>query len=403
MSKKRVPQGMTPELLDSMQQILQGFKGSDLSDMMRHVSGQDPAMLEAVINAVSDAKEKNQVDLSTFDYASLRIKRDSFWVVQLTQMGFGDPLTGRVADNQFPGSQPVFQIIIYDDRNSYRVLEQADKPGLPPSSFVLQAIQKAMANPIPPLRPQLPEFLLVARKLQQHLPVLKPFLDSFPAPFTWRIETREEEEEVANGVHEMNIAGVKNGIRDAEQEKERGNRAFVNKDRKKAIEHYNKAIDCLLDAESQKPTDAELVKIKAVEAVCFSNRAASWLLPGEGQDAQKALADADRAIEEDCEYAKAYYRKAKALLTLSRTDDAIDALTSALMKPNFAFEKGLNDALVEAYGGFPDTADALRTFCLEKFKNEDGDKRARHVAEFRRRAEAQLKTILGPDATIDSL
>lgn len=116
---------------------------------------------------------------------------------------------------------------------------------------------------------------------------------------------REEEEEVANGVHEMNIAGVKNGIRDAEQEKERGNRAFVNKDRKKAVDHYTKAIDCLLDAESQKPTDVELVKIKAVEAVCFSNRAASWLLPGQGQDAQKALADADRAIEEDCEYAKA--------------------------------------------------------------------------------------------------
>ena len=103
----------------------------------------------------------------------------------------------------------------------------------------------------------------------------------------------------------MNVAGVKNGIRDAEQEKERGNRAFVNKDRKEAIEHYTKAIDLLLDAQSQKPTDAELVKIKAVEAVCFSNRAASWLLPGDGQDGQKALADAERAIEEDCEYAKA--------------------------------------------------------------------------------------------------
>ena len=40
---------------------------------------------------------------------------------------------------------------------------------------------------------------------------------------------------------------------------------------------------------------------------------------------------------------------------MSRNEDAIDALTSALMKPNFASEKGLNDALVEAYGGFPDT------------------------------------------------
>lgn len=64
------------------------------------------------MNAVSESKEKNQADLSTFDYASLRIKRGSFWVVQLTQMGFGDPRTGRVDDNRFPGSQPIFQIII---------------------------------------------------------------------------------------------------------------------------------------------------------------------------------------------------------------------------------------------------------------------------------------------------
>ena len=56
--------------------------------------------------------------------------------------------------------------------------------------LVNRVIQKAMANPVPPLRPQLPEFLLVARKLQQHVLVLKPFLDSFPPPFTWRIETR---------------------------------------------------------------------------------------------------------------------------------------------------------------------------------------------------------------------
>ena len=114
------------------QKILQGYQGNDLSDMMRHVSGQDPAMLEAVINAVSDAKEKNQVDLTTFNYASLRLKRDSFWVVQLTQMGFGDPRTGRVADNQFPGSQPVFQIIICaSNSRCLRQLQSELHPSIP--------------------------------------------------------------------------------------------------------------------------------------------------------------------------------------------------------------------------------------------------------------------------------
>ncbi len=55
-----------------------------------------------------------------------------------------------------------------------------------------------------------------------------------------------------------------------------------------------------------------------------------------------------------------YYRKANAQQLLSQTLDAIDTLTSALSKANLAGEKGLNDALVEAYGGFPQT---VRTCC----------------------------------------
>ncbi len=47
-----------------------------------------------------------------------------------------------------------------------------------------------------------------------------------------------------------------------------------------------------------------------------------------------------------------YYRKAKAQQLLSQTSDAIDTLTSALSKANLAGERGLNDALVEVYGGF---------------------------------------------------
>ncbi len=50
-----------------------------------------------------------------------------------------------------------------------------------------------------------------------------------------------------------------------------------------------------------------------------------------------------------------YYRKAKAQQLLAQTSGAIDTLTSALSKANLAGEKGLNDALVEAYGGFPQT------------------------------------------------
>ena len=121
---------------------------------MRHVSGQDPAMLEAVINAVSDAKEKNQVDLTTFNYASLRLKRDSFWVVQLTQMGFGDPRTGRVADNQFPGSQPVFQIIICaSNSRCLRQLQSELHPSIPQTmTRTRTAFLNKLTNRVCPLR-----------------------------------------------------------------------------------------------------------------------------------------------------------------------------------------------------------------------------------------------------------
>ena len=83
-----------------------------MSDLMRHLSTQDPTVLEALMNAVSDTNERNRVDLSAFNYASLHVEQDSFWVVQLTHMGFGDPSTGRVSDSQFSGSLPVFQIIV---------------------------------------------------------------------------------------------------------------------------------------------------------------------------------------------------------------------------------------------------------------------------------------------------
>ena len=121
----------------------------------------------------------------------------------------------------------------------------------------------------------------------------------------FRPTCREEEEQVASGVHEMNIAGVAKGIQTAETEKTRGNQAFAKKNRVAAVQHYTDAIDELVHAAAQKPTDAEEKKIKGMLAVCFANRAAAYLLPGEGQDAQKALEDADQAITQDAEYSKA--------------------------------------------------------------------------------------------------
>ncbi len=115
---------------------------------------------------------------------------------------------------------------------------------------------------------------------------------------------RDEEEEVASGVHRENVAGVAKDIRSAESAKERGNKAFASKNRGQAVKLYTEAIESLKDAWAQKPSDAEERKIKSMFAVCYSNRAASYLLPGEGQDAQSALDDANNAVKYDADYAK---------------------------------------------------------------------------------------------------
>ncbi|KAI0363201.1 hypothetical protein BV20DRAFT_1031704 [Pilatotrama ljubarskyi] len=369
---------------------------------MRHLATQDPSMVEALLDAVSNAQASRQVDLATFDYASVPIKKDSFWVVQLLHMGFQDR-NGRAADEYFPGSEPAFQIMIYDDKNSYRAAEMNPEPGLPSSEFVLRSIKKAIASPVPPLRPALPSFLLIARKLSVHVEALRPFLDILPKPFTWRLETAEEEDEVASGVHAMNLKGVAKGLQTAESEKGLGNQAITRKDRAGAVRHYTEAIESLRDAWAQSPTEEETKKIKALLAVCFSNRAASWLLPGDGRDASKALKDAKDASWHDAEYGKAYYRKAKAQQLLGKQSEAIDTLCEALQKPTLSSDKGLVDTLVEFYGGFPTEPEELRRFCLDKFKSETGDQRARHIAEFRRRAEEQVKKVIGPETSMDGL
>lgn len=47
-----------------------------------------------------------------------------------------------------------------------------------------------------------------------------------------------------------------------------------------------------------------------------------------------------------------YYRQAKALRLLDSREKSIDVLVGALKRPNLASDKGLNDTLVDAYGGF---------------------------------------------------
>ncbi|KAH9918843.1 uncharacterized protein B0H18DRAFT_882487 [Fomitopsis serialis] len=344
--------------------------------------------MEQWLSAVAGSRTSDD-QASTFDYKKVPVRDNAFWVMQLSPVGFQgkDP---QVHQGEYlPGSTPAFGIIIYDDRDQFLVQEMV-LPGMLSSDVLLKY---AIASPLPPNLPCAPSLRVIAYKLSPHVDALRPFLDSLPAPFSWRSETFEEAERVGLGAHSLSIQGVAKAIKRAEEEKQLGNEAIGRKDRTAAIKHYSEAYEFLADAIAQNPTVEQTRDIKRVTAICLANRAAALLLEGEGQDAKKALADAERAATFDENYGKAYHRQAKAHQLLGARGSSIDVLTTALKKPSHASDKDLNDALVGAYGGFPESPDKMRALCCRLFVDKDGDLRARDIKEFVRRADAHVKKI----------
>ncbi|KAI0088310.1 hypothetical protein BDY19DRAFT_891241 [Irpex rosettiformis] len=296
------------------------------------------------MEALSGLGEPN-VDLEGFDYTKLKVKRGTFWVMQMSADGFVGPNDQYF--NEFKeGYRPNFQVIIYDGMSNFRATD-ISAGGLPTSSMLLTLLKKAIASPIPPNRPLLPELFLIALKLSPHVDSLRPFLDSLPAPFTWRVETPEEAAEVASGVHEQNAKGVARGWSSGQTEKSLGNKALANNDSQKAVAHYTEAIESLQHAMSQNPTKEEKKSISELISVCFANRSAAWMLQGRGVDPKKALRDAEEADIWNENYIKAYYRQAKSHQLLGQTTKAIEVLRGALARPTLNNDKDLGDYFKE--------------------------------------------------------
>lgn len=163
-----------------------------------------------------------------------------------------------------------------------------------------------MAEPCLPLKPGLPSYLIISLKLAPHIAAIKPFLDSLPAAFHWRLETQQEAEGVHDGIYAFNQQGVQAGLVLAEKAKTAGNKAFSQKDRRSAIKAYSKALSHLVDVLAQKPNDEDEKKAINLRAICFANRAATYLVPGNGMDLKKALEDGKAAESVNPSYAKAY-------------------------------------------------------------------------------------------------
>jgi len=355
-----------------------------------------PAELEKLTAEMDRLGVGDDVDLSSFDFASLAstIKQGSSWVIQLENMDVD--ASGNTADPSqihLPGFQPYFMIYCYDDKTRYRVTDNCK--GLPNSNTVLKSIQRAIAKPIPPLKPCLPWFFLVSVKLKQHEPTIRPFLDSLPSPFHWRFETREEAEQLNDSIFETNQYGIRFGLESASKSKSIGNAAFARKDRSAAVMAYSDAIDSLIDALCQKPDIQQEKDAKRQLAICYSNRAAAYLIPGPGMDASKALKDGEAAEHQDPSYAKSYVRQATASKILGQMDAAQDAISRALRRPDLENDSGLVDRLIELQTdgkGLPQDENAFKTWILDVMINDK--KSAKRIygikGEWGRRCNEQL-------------
>lgn len=141
-------------------------------------------------------------------------------------------------------------------------------------------------------------------KFKQHIPFLKPFLDSLPMPFYWRLETQEEADDLNEGIFQKNQQGVLRGLVSVEEKKKAGNAAFVQQDCLTASRAYSDAIEDLFDVLSQKPDLDNEKRAKKQLAICYANRAAAYLIAGDASHAGKALGDGKAAEASDPSYVK---------------------------------------------------------------------------------------------------
>ncbi|KAH8118482.1 hypothetical protein DFH11DRAFT_1502486 [Phellopilus nigrolimitatus] len=143
--------------------------------------------------------------------------------------------------------------------------------------------------------------------------------------------------------------------------KEQGNGYFKGKRYREAVGFYTQAIDA-------KPEDASLVE------ALLCNRAACNL---ELQNYGSVLRDCSKAITQNPECSKAYYRSAHALLSLERPEDALDACVRCLnFDPDNAGVKALRNRVLVA----KKSKEEKEKTRLERMSREETEKRRLRVA-----------------------
>jgi hypothetical protein len=147
--------------------------------------------------------------------------------------------------------------------------------------------------------------LHLTTNLKQHADGVRPFLDSLPKPFSWFVEP----DSFANFLKDVAYSGRQfrfdGYVKIAQDLKIKGNEAFAKGHRKVAIKAYEEASTRVIEALNTGPTDDQEKCALTLLAILYSNLAATYLIPGEGIDAKKALIQALEAERVVPSYAKA--------------------------------------------------------------------------------------------------
>ncbi|KAI0065791.1 hypothetical protein BV25DRAFT_1836074 [Artomyces pyxidatus] len=300
--------------------------------MFEHLDSPDVQCLLSQANLATQGLK--DVDVSRFDFTSLgpAVVPKSSWWIKLSFAWLVDA-EGRTVDPEVahtvPGVQQLFTLSCHDLGDDVERLVQ-DVHGLPKSSDVLKFIQRCIAAPFSPFLPALPNFLLLSIKLQPHIATLAPFLDTLPAPFAWKVESPRLAQTFGN----ISYAGEEFRFRAytllSQKAKKAGDDAFGAKDRAVAVKAYGEALDHLDEAMRESHTEEQEQNTKRLIAICLSDRAAAYMLEGEGMEPALALSDAEEAEEADPSHLKAYHRQAKALQLLGEHGKAREVIKRAL-------------------------------------------------------------------------
>ncbi|KDR80078.1 hypothetical protein GALMADRAFT_242308 [Galerina marginata CBS 339.88] len=279
------------------------------------------------------------------------------------------------------------------DLDATRVKEQYVT--LPDSKTVERFIRMAMAKPMPPFTPCLPNYLILASQFKQHEAELKPFLDSLPKPLEWYVATPTGERGREEEQRRKAIEKSKRYTSLAKEKKEVGNRAFRLKDQAGAVDAFMDGIACVQKAML---LSGDIDSIKDTMAMCYGNCSAARLLDGKGRDAKMALEDAEMAIKVDEFYAKGYIRLSRAYEALGIYSQAEESLARPLRLPQLENHAGLVDCLIALQTdglGLPTDQDGFMEWSKRVFGNTDSGRRMKNVRGLWRKRCEDYRRVFG--------